>query len=92
MFGKTMKVHPMITYNILLALFALNVVYGMVLLDRSTLHLDHLLLKSWRYKYHKENHIRSLNEGIVPVGLHLKKTQYLCRFQRIFKKNGKQFY
>ena len=37
-----MKVYGMITYNSLLALFASNVVYGMVLLQGSTLHSDHL--------------------------------------------------
>ena len=61
----------MITYNILLALFALNFAHGMILLDGSTLHLGHLLQKSLRYKQHKENYIRRLNEGTVHVRLHL---------------------
>ena len=76
MFEKTD--YRMITYNILLASFALNVVYGMVLLDGSTLHLDHLLQKSLIYKHHKGNYIRRLNEGIVPVGLHLNKKNSIC--------------
>ena len=72
----------------LLALSALNVVYGMVLLDGLTLYLDHLLQKPLRYKHHKENYIRSLNEGITPVVLHLnkKQNQHLCRFWRILRK------
>ena len=66
-----MHVYRMIIYNILLALFTLNLVHGMVLLDGSKLHLDHLLEKSLRYKRHKDNYIRSPNEGIVLAGLHL---------------------
>ena len=71
----------------LLALSALNVVYGMVLLDGLTLHLDHLLQKSLRYKHHKENYIRSLNEGIVPVVLHLNKKPAFVPVLENFKKN-----
>ena len=59
----------MVIYIIFLALFALKLVHGMVLLDGSKLHLDRLLQKSFRYKHHKENYIRSLHEGIVPPGL-----------------------
>ena len=87
MFEKT--VYRMITYNILLASFALNVVYGMVLLDGSTIHLDHLLQKSLRYKHHKENYIRSLNEGNVPVGLHLNKKTAFVPVSENFEKKWK---
>ena len=87
MFEKTD--YRMITYNILLASFALNVVYGMVLLDGSTLHLDHLLQKSLRYKHHKEKYIRSLNEGIVPVGLHLNKKTAFVPVSENFEKKWK---
>ena len=55
------------------ALFDLNLAHEMVWLEWSTLHLDHLLQKSLRYKHHKESYIKSLNEGIVPIGFHLHK-------------------
>ena len=34
---------------------------------------DILFQKSIRYSHHKENYLRSLQEGIPPVGLNLKK-------------------
>ena len=34
---------------------------------------DILFQKSIRYSHHKENYLRSLQEGIPPVGLRLKK-------------------
>ena len=84
-----MKVLRIITYNILLVLFALKVVYGMVLLDGSTLHLDHLLQKSLRYKHHKENYIRNLDERIMPVGLHLNKKPAFTPVSENFDENWK---
>ena len=45
----------------------------MVLPERSTTHLDHLLQKSLRYQHRKENYIQSLNEGIIPNVLQLNK-------------------
>ena len=52
----------------------------MVLPEGSTTHLDHLLQKSLRYQHNKENHIQSLNEGIIPNGLQLNKNQHLNQF------------
>ena len=36
-------------------------------------HLDLLVQKSLRYKHHKLNYIQSLEEGIIPSGLKIKK-------------------
>ena len=43
----------------------------MVLNDGS--HLDHLFQKSLRYHNHKENYKITLQEGIIPTGLKIKK-------------------
>ena len=45
----------------------------MLLPERSTTHLDHLLQKSLRYQHHNENYIQSILEGIILNGLQLKK-------------------
>ena len=60
-----------------------------VLLDVSTLHLDHLLQKSLINKHHKGNYIRRLNEGIVPVGLHLNKKAAFVPLLENFEKKWK---
>ena len=36
-------------------------------------HLDHLCQKSLRYHHHKENYRTSLQGGIIPTGLKIKK-------------------
>ena len=46
---------------------------GMVLQDGTLSHLDLLIHKSMCYKYHKENYIKSLAEGITSSGLQIKK-------------------
>ena len=45
---------------------------GMVLNDGNS-HLDHLFQKSLRYNHHKENYKISLEEGVTPTGLKLRK-------------------
>ena len=51
----------------------MQLVNGMVLYDGATTTLDHLVQKSLRYKHHKQNYIRSLDEGIIPTGLRINK-------------------
>ena len=46
--------------------------YYTVLQDGTISHLDLLMQKSMRYK-HKENYIKSLEEGIAPSGLQIKR-------------------
>ena len=55
----------------MLIIFYYVVIKGMVLNYGS--HLDHLFQKSLRYHHHKENCKISLQEGIIPTGLKLKK-------------------
>ena len=47
---------------------------GMVLFDGLTTHLDVLLQKGIRYKHHHYNYEESLSSGVIPSGLHLKKS------------------
>ena len=42
----------------------------MVLYQGETI-LDHLVQNVSRYKHHKQNYIRSLDEGIIPIGLRI---------------------
>ena len=46
---------------------------GMVLQDGALSHLDLLIQKSMCCKHHKENYIKSLEEGITPLGLQINK-------------------
>ena len=46
---------------------------GMVLQGGTLSYLDLLIQKSMRYKHHKENYIKSLEQGILPSGLQIKK-------------------
>ena len=46
---------------------------GMVLQDGALSHLDLLIQKSMCCKHHKENYIKSLEEGIKPLGLQINK-------------------
>ena len=68
-----MKTYRMISFNICFILYVFKLVNRMVLPERSTTHLDHLLQKSLRYQHHKENYIQSMHEGNIPNGLQLKK-------------------
>ena len=45
---------------------------GMLLNERNS-HLDHLLQKSLGHNHHKENCKMSLEEGVTPTGLKLRK-------------------
>ena len=67
-----MNNYRMITLIILILLFVIQLVNGMVLYEGATTALDHLVEKSLRYK-HKQNYIRSLDEGIIPAGLRINK-------------------
>ena len=55
---NNMKAHRMINFNICFILYVFTLVKGMVLSERSTTHLDHLLQKSLQYQHHKENYIQ----------------------------------
>ena len=48
------------------------VVNGMVIFDGHS-ELDNLLQKSLRHHHHHESYIQSLSEGVIPIGLKLKK-------------------
>ena len=50
-----------------------NSVDGVVLQSGTLSHLDLLIQKSMSYKHDKENCIKSLEEGITPSGLQIKK-------------------
>ena len=63
----------------------------MVLQNGALSHLDHLVQKSIRYRHHKENYVKSLNEGIIPTGLKIKKRPALLPFQKILKESGIRF-
>ena len=67
-----MKAYRRINFNICFILYVFKLVNGMVLSERSTTHLDHLLQKSLRCQHHKENYIQSI-QGIIPNGLQLNK-------------------
>ena len=44
-----------------------------MLLNEGNSHLDHLFQKSLRHNHHKENYEMSLEEGVTPTGLKLRK-------------------
>ena len=56
----------------MLIIFYYVVIQGMVLNDGLS-HLDDLFQKSLRYHHHKANYKISLQEGIIPTGLKIKK-------------------
>ena len=67
-----MKVYLLITFSSVL----LNIIHAenwMNLQDGSLSNLDLLVQKLLLYKHHKQNYIRSAEEGITPVGLKIKK-------------------
>ena len=45
----------------------------MILQNETLSYLDLLIQISMRYKHHKENYIKSLEQGILPSGLQIKK-------------------
>ena len=61
----------------------------MVLYEGATTTLDHLVQKSLRYKHHKQNYIRSLNEGIIPAGFHINKKPPINTVPSDFHNNWK---
>ena len=68
-----MKACPLINLVILVLHKVLPLANGMVLHRKTLSHLDLLVQKSLRYKHHKLNYIQSLEEGIIPSGLKIKK-------------------
>ena len=68
-----MKACPLINLVILVLHKVLPFANGMVLHRKTLSHLDLLVQKSLRYKHHKLNYIQSLEEGIIPSGLKIKK-------------------
>ena len=62
----------------------------MVLEDGTISHLDLLIQKSTRYK-HKENYIKSLEEGITPSGYKSTENQLFYPFQKILKVSEMRF-
>ena len=83
-----MNDYGMITLIILILLFVLQLVNGMVLYEGATAALDHLVEKSLRYK-HKQNYIRSLDEGIIPAGLCINKKSAINTVSSDFHNNWK---
>ena len=57
----------------------------MVLQDGALSHLDLLIQKSMCYKHHKENYIKSLEEGITPSGLQINKKPAFLRVSKYFE-------
>ena len=76
------------TLIIFILLFVIQLVNGMVLYEGATTTLDHLVQKSFTCK-HKENLIRSLDEGIIPAGLRINKKPAINTVLSDFHKNRK---
>ena len=71
-----MKIYFLITsviYVLRIIVVVPNSVDGTVLQDGTLSHLILLIQKSMRYKHHKENYIKSLEERITPSRLQIKK-------------------
>ena len=51
--------------------------------------LDRLLQKSLRYKHHRENHIQSLEEKVIPSGLKINKKPAFVPISEDFMINWK---
>ena len=60
----------------------------MVLYQGATI-LDHLVQKVSRYKHHKQNYIRSLDEGIIPIGLRINEKPSINTIWSDFHNNRK---
>ena len=52
----------------------------MALYEGATTILDHLVQKSLRYKHHKQNYIKSLDEETIPTELRINKKPAHCFF------------
>ena len=87
-----MKAYRKINFNVCFILYVLKLVNGLVLYERSTTHLDHLLQKLLQYQCHKENYIQSKHEEIIQNGLQLNKKQHLNQFLVTLIINGELFY
>ena len=61
----------------------------MVLYEEATATLDYLVEKSLRYKHHKQNYIRSLDEGIIPTGFRIDKKPAINNVSSDFQNNWK---
>ena len=83
-----MNDYGMITLIILILLFVIQLVNGRVLHEGATA-LDHLVEKSLRYKHHKQNYIRTLDEGIIPAGLCINKKPAINIVSSDFHNNWK---
>ena len=63
---------------------------GMILNDGNS-HLDNLFQKSFRYNHHKENCKISLEEGVTPTGLKLRRDPAFLPVLAVSKKSGTQY-
>ena len=76
------KVYCVIT----LTIYYLFVVEGMVLTDGME-YLDYLLQKNYRYEHHLQNYQTSLNTGLIPNGLKIKKLPAITPVSEDFNTN-----
>ena len=67
----------------------MQLVNGMFLYEGATTTLDYLVQKSLRYKHHKKNYIRSLDEGILSTGLRINKKPAINTVSSDFHNNWK---
>ena len=61
-----------IVYFLITIIYVTNLIDGMMLYDGEQ-HLERLLQKSLRYQHHQKNYEKSLETGIIPKGLKIKK-------------------
>ena len=76
-----LKDHHLITW----LPFVVYMVNEMVIKNGWLSETDILFQKSKRYSHHKENHLRSHQEGIPPFGLRLKKKQAFVAISKDFQ-------
>ena len=67
----------------------MQLVNGMILYEGTATTLHYLVQKSLRYKYHKQNYIRGLDEGIIPTGLRRNKKPAINTVSSYFHNNWK---
>ena len=80
-----MKVYFLITsvfYVLHIIIVVPHSVDGMVLQDGELSHLDLLIMKSMRYKHHKENYFKSLEEVLHHRDYKSRKNSFFTRFKR----------
>ena len=65
--------HISVIYVLNIIIVVPHSVDRMILQNETLSYLDLLIQKSMRYKHHKENYIKSLEQGILPSGLQIKK-------------------